>query len=96
MKKENSESASAEKHDLDFERSIDELVLAIVEGLREHHRSDVEPFEVYTQRIRAKIHSNANLFRSRFSRGYHTLLEELKKDNSKYKGPLNGGNTIKP
>lgn len=64
-----------------FERSIDELAEAIAEESRESYTNKLEPFEVYAERARMKLHENFNQFRRRFSRGYRLLLEEIKKDH---------------
>lgn len=71
-----------ENEDEVFERSIDELAEAIAEESRESYTNKLEPFEVYAERVRMKIHENFNQFRKRFSRGYRLLLEEIKKDHS--------------
>lgn len=38
-----------------------------------------DPFEEYIEFIRAKIHSNPHLFRSRLAKGYNALLQALQK-----------------
>jgi len=60
--------------------SIKEFADLVVESLKEGYRNDLEPFEVYAQKIRSHIHANAEEFRTRFSRGYHVLLDELKRE----------------
>jgi iron-sulfur cluster repair protein YtfE (RIC family) len=51
-----------------------------VEEAKEHHRSELEPFELYAAKIRSKVHANVDEFRTRFAKGYHVLLEELGKE----------------
>lgn len=63
-----------------FDESVGELAEAFIEELKEHHRSTLEPFEHYAEKIRVKVHSDVHTFRSRFLKGYHTLLEELAKE----------------
>lgn len=69
----------ADEPDAVFEKTVNELADAVVEGLKDQHYSDLEPFDLYAQRVRSKIHDNAVTFRKRFARGYHILLEELAK-----------------
>ena len=57
--------------------SFEELPDAVMEQFREHRLSTQEPFEQYADKIKAKIHTNAETFRRRFLKGYHALLDEL-------------------
>ena len=81
--KHKSKAAVADHADDLFDKSVDELADAVVDDHKGHHKSDVEPFEVYAQKVRSKIHLNAAIFRKRFSKGYHVLLEELSKQQPK-------------
>lgn len=59
--------------------SIQQLADVVVESLQEGFKSDLESFEVYAQKMRSHIHADAQVFRARFLKGYHILLEELHK-----------------
>ena len=67
------------------DKAIEELADVVIESLREQYRSDLEPFELYAQKVRFKIHININEFRTGFFKGYHVLLEELHKEHVKSK-----------
>lgn len=80
-----------------FDKSLEEFAKLVAEELDEERRGVLEPFEAYTQRIKSKIHADLDQFRSRFSKGYYLLLEELKKDTpSKKEDDTPGPNDIKP
>lgn len=64
----------------DYSHAVEELAEAIVENLSQQTNA-LEPFEVYAQRMRAKVCSEAYHFRQRFNRGYRILLAELSQRN---------------
>ena len=78
-----------------YEKAIDELVDLVSEHMRDHPRSQLEPFEAYAARIKAKIHADMKTFRTRFTKGYHALLKELEKEYPKHEGP-SGPGAIRP
>lgn len=61
----------------EFKGAVDELVDTIVDDLEEGYQSDLESFDVHSQRIRKEIHANMEEFRTHFLKGYDVLLEEL-------------------
>lgn len=63
--------------DAEFEKSIDEIADALLEGEEENYDSELEPFEAYANRMRTEIHENMEEFRDRFLKGYELLLKEL-------------------
>lgn len=70
--------------DNDYEQSVEDLADAVIENLVEPEENALEPFEVYVQRMRIKVCSEAYHFKLRFSKGYQVLMSELsKKDPSK-------------
>lgn len=46
-------------------------------NILERDLSCVESFELYAHTLRAHLHSNPDIFKTRFSAGYSILLEEL-------------------
>lgn len=78
-----------------FDKCIEELADMIIEDAKGHHHSELEPFESYAARVRAKIHSNMEEFRGRFAKGYKLLVEELEK-NSSENDNLPSNDKIKP
>lgn len=70
-------SLNVAEADVDFEKSVDKLVEAIAEDVKEGYQSDLEPFEGYVQKVRAEVHSNMEEFRNRFLHGYEVLLKEI-------------------
>lgn len=77
----------------DYEKCIQELAEIVSEGLKDQHTTSLEPFDIYADRVRSKIHANMDTFKSRFVKGYEVLLEELNKEipNSE-----KGTDTIRP
>lgn len=79
-----------------YTQAVNELTEAVVENLEEETKKTIEPFEAYAKRIRGKVHSNLNEFRTRFNRGYHVLIDELNKEQKKPTDEPPGKNMIKP
>lgn len=69
--------------DVDFEKSVDQLTDAILEDLKAGYKSELEPFEAYSARVRAQIHENMDDFRDRFLQGYEILIQEIAKQYEK-------------
>ena len=61
------------------EQAIDDLADLVIENLEGSYHSDLEPFEAYASRVRARIYADVNQFRQRFHHGYHVLLDEVGK-----------------
>ena len=68
-----------EEADSDYDAAINELANIVVDNIHEEYRNDLEPFEVYAQKVRSQLHANIGEFRSRFVNGYRVLIEELRK-----------------
>ncbi len=69
--------------------SVDELTEAIVEDITEGYKNDLEPVEIYANRIRQQVHEDLQSFRERFLKGYGALIEELiEEDNEPPPGSL--------
>ena len=62
----------------ELEKALDEFAKLVAEEGEVSLQRELEPFEHYSQRIKAKIHGNVDQFRSRFTKGYRVLLEELR------------------
>lgn len=61
----------------ELKSSVDELTEAIVEDITEGYKNDLEPVEIYANRIRQQVHEDLRLFRERFLKGYEAIIEEL-------------------
>lgn len=61
------------------EQAIDDLADLVVESFQDSYRSELEPFEAYAARVRARVYADVTLFRQRFHHGYHVLMDELSK-----------------
>lgn len=55
-----------------------ELLEALAEEAKERIETEEDPFASYVQRVRSKMHSDSGQFRTRFTKGYQILLEQLK------------------
>lgn len=70
--------------DVDFNRSVNELIDAILQDMKEDYQSELEPFEHYAKRVRYEIYADVEKFRDRFVNGYITLIDQIKSmDNKK-------------
>lgn len=66
----------------EFQRSVSDLTEAFVEDMEEMMLKDLEPYEAYANHIRHQVCGNLEQFRSRFTRGYQALLNEMKEIES--------------
>lgn len=57
---------------------IGEFADVLSESVLDAPGNPEEPFETYAQQVRGHLHVNEDRFRSRFTKGYHALIEELK------------------
>jgi iron-sulfur cluster repair protein YtfE (RIC family) len=70
--------ATPSRHlDPESERGIQEFADLFVESMRDQYKKELEPFEVYAQKIRSQLHENIDEFRARIAHGYDILLQEL-------------------
>lgn len=79
--KENEDKEKAQKTrstTLEDSKSVEELAKAILEGMRERPRESLDPFEIYVDRIKAKLFANPEQFCRGFAQGYQVLLNNLK------------------
>ncbi len=60
--------------------AVKELADVIEDSLKEDYHSDLEPFEVYAQKVRANIYKTMEEFQARFVNGYEILLKEIEKE----------------
>jgi iron-sulfur cluster repair protein YtfE (RIC family) len=69
--------------DLEKKFSDDPIYQALIEcimlSLEEGYKNDLEPFELYAQKLLSQIHSDRTTFCNRIVDGYAILLEELSK-----------------
>lgn len=75
--KKKDKSSEDAKFESNFANEIDELTEAMTEELDREKCEASDPFEHYVQKVRGKMHSDFELFRSRFVKGYNVLLEEI-------------------
>lgn len=58
--------------------AVETLLSLIVEDLKEHHNHQLEPYEVYVDRLKLELYGDYRTFLNRFKRGHQALLDELK------------------
>lgn len=80
MKKKSPKIQLAVKPSPELERSIEELADVLIEHSR-HEAKELEPFEVYAQKVRSHIFDSVHEFRHRFVHGYELLLEEIVREH---------------
>ncbi len=66
------------------EKSLETLAAAFAEDLYARQQMPLEPFEAYLQKVKLSLYSNFDLFRTRFSRGYRVILDELERGSQKH------------
>lgn len=68
---------------LDTEEDIilENVAEAVIERKKASPKLDQDPFEFYVERVQSGLFSKEDLFRSRFIKGYHILVNELAKDS---------------
>ncbi len=59
--------------------SMKDVADLILESLEEEYKTEEEPFEVYAQKLKSHIHTDAAVFRHRFTEGYAILMAVLHK-----------------
>lgn len=60
--------------------AANDLVDAMIESLEEDYRSEIEPFEQYSKRLRLHLFKEMSEFATKFLRGHQVIMEELKKE----------------
>ena len=75
-------SSVVEHDEIEFDEDCKVLIEALVEAEKEALAEQVDPFENYVQRVHSKLCLEEDIFRTRFTKGYHTLIEELKHEQS--------------
>lgn len=63
---------------------VDLLAEAVAEEAKEQRTTILEPFEQYAQNLREKVHTDIAVFRARFVKGYHVLLDEIYHDHEEH------------
>jgi len=56
---------------------IEDFAETLIESLKQHYQSPLEPFEAYAERIKLQFQDNQAEFRKRFSHGYEVLMKEI-------------------
>jgi len=59
--------------------ALKRLADLVTESLEEEFKADLESFEVYAQKMRSHLHSDPQVFRARFLKGYQVLMDEIGK-----------------
>lgn len=80
MAKKETKTALLAKAEAELERSMEDLLDVIVDDLKEHYKSDLEPFDLYAQKVRSHLYSSIEEYHKRFVKGYSALLEQIKKE----------------
>lgn len=80
------------KENAHFEHAIDELAQIFIDDAEQHYRSQLEPFDVYAQKVRNEFHHTLSDFRKRFAHGYKVLIQKVRdqRDTGEIKKPGGG------
>jgi hypothetical protein len=87
MSKKKEQSIASSQEIDSVEESFSLLLDVVVQDSKEHLMEELEPFENYIERVKSKLHQDVPLFRSRFAKGYHVLMEQLKYEQSAHDTP---------
>ncbi len=80
MKREKKNSVTPTSHhslDPDAEKELKDFADLLIDSMKQEYKNELEPFEVYAQKLRSQIHANVNEFQARIAHGYDILLQEL-------------------
>lgn len=66
-------------HGQTSDQAVEDLADIVIETLQDSYNCELEPFEAYASRVRARIYADVNLFRQRFHHGYRLLMDEMTK-----------------
>lgn len=61
--------------------SIHDMADLVLASLEEGYKSEGEAFEVYAQKLKSHIHTNPDVFKHRFIKGYELLVDLLNKSD---------------
>jgi len=60
------------------EELIGELADAVIKNLKSNVSEEIDPFDLYANKVHARLHANPQEFRSRLVKGYQALKDESK------------------
>lgn len=69
-----------QKNSSDFDQALDDYIENTLAFEKSTYSSDIEPFEVHADKIRASIATTFQQFQKRFALGHHILLAEIEKE----------------
>lgn len=74
-----SDTENLSQFDKEYNQATEELINMIIESLKDDYQSDIEPFEMYSNKVRFSLMRNIKDFSDRFRRGHQVLMEEIDK-----------------
>lgn len=74
------QSADEEQPKASNVNTMIEFAELVSESITEKDPKIADPFEIYAHQLITHLHSDINIFKSRFADGYRILLEELQKE----------------
>ena len=80
MKREKKSSVSSpSRHAIDpeAEKGLEDFTDLMMESMKNEYKSELEPFEVYAQKLKSQIHATPHEFQARIIHGYDVLLQQL-------------------
>jgi len=84
MLRKNDQTTLCDQSDVVEDEVFTNLVDAVVEDANRLANLENDAFDNYVMRVQSKLHVDVPLFRSRFTNGYHTLLEQIKYEKSSH------------
>jgi hypothetical protein len=84
-KKNKSPVTDYEEKNHEYIKEIEGLTMRLVECMREQRTENLDPFEIYVERIKGKLYADARQFHDSFTNGYKVVLDQLAKQISEQK-----------
>jgi hypothetical protein len=60
-----------------YEESIEQMCDMMLDSIREGYQNNLEPWDVYEQKVRAEAQQRSHQFQERVLRGFRVLLQEI-------------------
>lgn len=79
-KKKEKQSTEDDKAETSNILVMSQLAEVVSQNILEKELNNIDSFEYYAHQLRTHLHSNPEIFKSRFAEGYRILLEELEKE----------------
>ncbi len=81
----------AKAEDPQFDEAVDALAQIFIDDAEQQYRSQLEPFDLYAQKVRGQFHDTLSDFRKRFAHGYQVLIKQIRDQHQRQELKKPGG-----